>query len=97
MEKYIANYKVFIFPDRETGNGKDGFTAYVPKLDIADSGYSVEEALGNVHSLIKFHLESLIAEKGPIPAPDSEETLVTSALIELSPARARQFQTLVAV
>ena len=97
MEKYVANYKVFIFPDRETGNGKYGFTAYVPKLDIADSGYTIEEALVNIHSLIKFHLESLIAEKEQIPAPDSEETLVTSALIELSPAHVRQFQALVAV
>lgn len=95
MEKLVASYKVFIFPDRETGDGKRGFTAYVPKLGIADDGYTIEEALKNIHSLIKFHLESLIAEAEPIPAPDSEEALVTSARVKLSPVQARKFQTLV--
>lgn len=94
MEKTVAHYKVFIAKDRETGNGKLGFVAYVPKLGIADDGYTVEEALANVQSLIKFHLNCLIEEGESIPAPDEEGTLVTSATVKLTPAKARKFWSL---
>jgi len=97
MEKSVAHYKVFISKDRETGNGKPCFTAYVPKLGIADGGYTVEETLKNVHNLIKFHLDCLIEEREYIPNPDFEEdTLITSATVKLTPAKARKFWSLAA-
>lgn len=83
MIKTTLHYKVLITPDRQTGTEKPGFTAYVPKLGIADDGYTVEEALKNVRLLIKFHLESLISENDPIPSPDPDDSLITTASVEL--------------
>lgn len=83
MEKNILSYKVFISKDKQTGTGRVGFVAYVPKLGIADDGHTVEEALKNVHSLIKFHLESLLDEGETLPSADSEESFVTSATVIL--------------
>lgn len=97
MAKVIPYYKVFITPDFETGDGRSGFVACVPKLGIADDGATVEEALANVRSLIKFHLECLIAEGEAIPAPDAEDSFVTSATVNLSAGQARKFQELASV
>lgn len=94
MEEYLANYRVIIEPDEETGTGKPGFTAYVPKLGIADSGYTVEEALKNIRSLIKFHIESLILENELIPASDSEESFVTNTKIKFSTKQTRKIKFL---
>lgn len=83
MSKTTVSYKIFITPDRQTGNGKEGYTVFVPKLGIADDGYTIEEALKNIRSLIKFHLNCLIREGEPIPAPDTEDSLVTTASVEV--------------
>ncbi|MCG2685776.1 type II toxin-antitoxin system HicB family antitoxin [Candidatus Parcubacteria bacterium] len=69
MEKYIADYRVVIEPDEELSTGKPGFTAYVPKLGIADSGYTVEEALANVTEGISCWIEALLSDGVPIPTP----------------------------
>lgn len=91
----MANYRVIIEPDWQTGTGKPGFTAYVPKLGIADDGYTVEEALKNIRSLIKFHLECLIEEGADIPQPDYQEAFITTTSVPLSPRYAKKFQRLV--
>jgi len=95
MEKRVANYKVFITKDQETGSQKTLFVALVPKLGTADDGQTIEEALTNIKSLIKFHLECLIDENQPIPAPDSEETLITSTSITLSPEKLEKYRVLI--
>ena len=81
MEKSVLKYKVFISKDHQTGTDKPGYTAYVPKLGIADDGFTVEESLRNVQSLIRFHLDCLVEEGKEIPAPDDEESFVTSAAV----------------
>lgn len=90
----MANYRVIIEPDEETGNGKSGFTAYVPKLGIADSGYTVEEAMENIRSLLKFHLECLIKEGVEIPTSDHQDAFVTNTSVTLAPRYAKRFQQL---
>lgn len=83
MDKSVFQYKVLISKDIQTGTGKSGFTAYVPKLGIADDGFTVEEALRNARTLIRFHLDCLIEEGKEIPAPDGEDSFVTSAAVTL--------------
>lgn len=93
MEKYIANYRVIIEPDEELGTGKPGFTAYVPKLGIADSGYSVEETLKNVTEGIACFVESLLQDGESIPVPDRvEEDLVTTVSFVIPTRLRRQYQ-----
>ncbi len=93
MGKYIANYRVIIEPDEELGTGKSGFTAYVPKLGIADSGYSVEEALKNVTEGIACFVEALLKDGASIPIADRvEEDLVTTASFVIPTHLRRQYQ-----
>ena len=84
MERRKATYKVIISPDTQTGTGTDGFTAFVPKLGIADDGYTIEEALANVKELAKFHIKCLVNEGQIIPAPDTEQSFVTSAVFDVT-------------
>ena len=80
MSKTIVSYKIFIAPDRSAYGQKSGFTAYAPRLGIADDGRTVEEALKNIRALIKFHLDCLVHEGETIPTPDPEDAFVTTTL-----------------
>lgn len=84
MEKVVLNYRVIIEPDKRTGTGKPCFTAYCPKLGIADDGDTVEEALAAIQEGIKCYLEALIKDGEEIPPADNiEEGLVTSTKVTL--------------
>lgn len=87
MSKTTLTYKVVVAPDCQTGGKKRGYTAFVPKLGIADDGITIEEALNNVRETMQFHVDSLIKEGCRIPAPDSDEALVTNAVVDV-PAKA---------
>lgn len=82
MEKHVLNYRVIIEPDERTGTNESCYTAYCPKLGIADDGDTIEEALLSIQEGIQCYLESLIKDRQPIPAPDKiEEGLVTSTKV----------------
>ena len=84
MEKIILNYRVIIEPDERTGANEPCFTAYCPKLGIADSGDTIEEALASIKEGIQCYLEALVKDGEEIPAPDNiEEGLVTSTKVAL--------------
>ena len=84
MEKAGLNYRVIIEPDERTGTNEPCFTAYCPKLGIADSGDSVEEVLASINEGIRCYLEALVKDGKEIPSPDNiEEGLVTSTKISL--------------
>lgn len=84
MEKVVLNYRVIIEPDKRTGTGEACFTAYCPKLNIADDGDTVEEALSAIQEGIKCYLEALIKDGLEIPPADNiEEGLVTSTKVTL--------------
>lgn len=84
MEKIVLNYRVIIEPDKRTGTGKICFTAYCPKLGIADDGDTVEEALSSIQDGIKCYLEALIKDGVEVPQPDNiKEGLVTSTKVSL--------------
>lgn len=62
METKILNYRIIIEPDTETGTEKPGFSALCPTLGIAADGDTIEEALIEIKSLIRFHLKCLNEE-----------------------------------
>ena len=77
----VFNYQVIVYSDRTVGSNKPCFTAYCPILEIADSGKTIDEALNNIKSLIRFHLACLKKEKSPIPkgfAMKGEEVITTA-------------------
>lgn len=61
---------------------KDGFFVYCPSLQGCYSqGKTHEEAIKNIRNAIKLHLEDRIAEREPIPSPQSIS--VTSLTVAL--------------
>ena len=77
----VFDYQVIVYSDRTVGSNKPCFTAYCPILEIADSGKTIDEALNNIKSLIRFHLACLKKEKSPIPkgfAMKGEEVITTA-------------------
>ena len=84
MEKTVLNYRVIIEPDKRTGTNEPCFSAYCPKLGVADDGDSVDEALSAIQEGIQCYLEALIKEDKEVPPPDNiEEGLVTSTKVSL--------------
>jgi len=81
----VFNYQVIVYSDQTVGSNKVCFTAYCPILEIADSGKTIDEALNNIKSLIRFHLECLKKEKSPIPKGLAiKEEVVTTAKVSIA-------------
>ena len=84
METKILNYRIIVEPDTETGTGKAGFTAFCPRLGVADDRDSIEEALNNVHGAITAFVESLIADNKPVSVDKTEKQMVTTTQITVN-------------
>ena len=81
METKVLNYRVIIEPEKM--GRKTVFNAFCPTLGVADFGNSVEEAFGRIQKLIKFHVESLVADKQPVPLPDTEREFISIARVRV--------------
>jgi len=58
------------------------FSAYVPDLPgCVATGATQEEVVGEMRAAISFHLESMIAQNEPIPAPLCSATVVDVAAV----------------
>ena len=68
METKVLNYRVIVKPDKQTGTGKPGYTAFCPTLGVADDADTIEQAIKNVRAAIKAYVNSLVADKLPVPA-----------------------------
>lgn len=84
MKKQILDYTVIIRPDERTGTNQKCYSAYCPALGLSDDGDTIEAALKNIKSLIKFHLECLIKENAEVPLPDTSEFTVSLAKIPIT-------------
>ena len=84
MDTKVLNYRIIIEPDKQTGTNKPGFTAYCPTLGVADDGDTIDEAIKNVKDAIKTYVDSLIADKVPVPVDKTETDLVTTTQIEVT-------------
>ncbi len=58
MQKQVLNYRIIIEPEKM--GRKTAYNAYCDTLGLADYGYSVEEAIKNIKSLMKFHIKCLL-------------------------------------
>lgn len=84
METKILNYRIIVEPDKQTGTGKSGYTAYCPTLGVADDGDTIEKAIENVRGAVKAYVDSLIEDKLPVPIDEPEKDIVTTTQINIS-------------
>jgi len=83
MDTKVLNYRIVVEPDKQTGTGKLGYTAYCPTLGIADDGATIEEAIENVRGAIRAYVDSLVEDKIPIPVDYPDRDIVTTAQVSI--------------
>lgn len=79
----VLNYRVIVEPDQRTGTGEACFFVYCPKLDVADEGDTIEEALASIKEAIELKLEVMSDEGETIPM-EKEDVMFTSVSIPMS-------------
>lgn len=87
MEKHILNYRVIIEPEKV--GKKTVYNAYVPTLEIADYGDSIEEVLKSIKDGIQLAIECMREEHKEVPHDNTEEQFITVVRIssnKFSPA-----------
>ena len=83
----ILNYRV-IAEKEQYENSTPAYVTYVPTLGISDYGPTLEKALDSTQKMIKFHIECLIDEGEPVPAPDNPNNIfVTISEVTISPKK----------
>lgn len=82
MQAQILNYRIIIEPEKM--GRKTVYNAYCPTLGVADWGDSVEEAIKNIQSLMKFHIECLLEDKVEVPVDNLEKEIVASTKISIT-------------
>lgn len=81
MQTQVLNYRIIIEPEKM--GRKTVYNAYCPTLGVADWGSSVEEAIKNIQSLIKFHIECLLEDKTEVPVDNLDKEIVASTKISI--------------
>lgn len=81
MQTQILNYRIIIEPEKM--GRKTVYNAYCPTLKVADYGDSVEEAIKNIQSLMKFHIECLLEDKAEVPVDNLDKEIVASTKISI--------------
>lgn len=81
MQTNVLNYRIIVTPDKQTGTGKAGFTALCPTLGVADDGDTIDEAIQHVKEAIQTYVDSLVADKQPVPTDDPGHDVVTTTQI----------------
>lgn len=85
MQTKVLNYRIIIEPEKM--GKKTVYNAYCPTLGLADYADSIEEAIINIQSLIKFHIESLLEDGLEIPEENTEKELITSTKVSINGSR----------
>lgn len=81
MQKQVLNYRIIIEPEKM--GKKVVYNAYCDTLGLADYGDSVEEAMKNIKSLIKFHIECLLEDGLEVPRENTEKELIASTKVSI--------------
>ena len=81
MQAKILSYRIIIEPEKQ--GKKIVYNAYAPSLGLADYGDSIDEAIKNIKSLIKFHVECLLEEGLEIPQENTTEEIITSTKVSI--------------
>ncbi len=81
MQKQILNYRIIIEPEKQ--GKKTAYNAYCPVLGLADWGSSIDEAVKNIQSLVKFHVECLLKDGLEVPEENTFEELIMSTQVSI--------------
>lgn len=84
MQTKVLNYRTII--EAEKMGKKTVYNAYCPVLGLADYGDSIDEAIKNIQSLIKFHIESLLEDGLEVPTENTEQEIITSTKVLIKEA-----------
>ena len=84
MDTKVLNYRIIVEPDKQTGNGKPGYTAYCPTLGVADDGDTIDKAISNLKDAIETYVESLISDKIPVPVDKTDSDIITTTQINVT-------------
>ncbi len=87
MQTKILNYRIIIEPEKQ--GKKTVYNAYCPTLGVADYGNSIDQAIKNIKSLFKFHVESLLAEGLEVPQENTTEEIITSTTVSIQGSGSR--------
>src|SRR3989344_6959551 len=81
MQKQILNYRIIIEPEKM--GRKTVYNAYCPTLGVADWGDSIDNAIKNIRSLIKFHIECLLEDGVEVPTENVDQEIFTSTKVSI--------------
>ena len=81
MQKQVLNYRIIIEPEKM--GKKVVYNAYCDTLGLADYADSVDEAIKNIKSLIKFHIKCLLEGGIEVPTENAAEELITSTKVSI--------------
>ncbi len=88
-EAKVLNYRVIIEKEHYD-DGTPVYTAYVPTLDIADYGDTVDKVLLSLKDGIELAIECLVDEGKNVPVDNFEETILVNTQVPV-PAGVRVF------
>ena len=81
MQKKVLDYRIIIEPEKM--GRKTVYNAYCDTLGLADYGNSIDEAIKNIKSLIKFHIVCLLVDGVEVPTENAGEELITSTKVSI--------------
>lgn len=81
MQNKVLNYRIIIEPEKM--GRRTVYNAYCSTLGLADYGYSIDEAVSNIRSLIKFHVESLLEDHQEVPTENTDQEIITSTKVSI--------------
>lgn len=88
-ETKVLNYRVIIEKEYYE-DGTPVYTAYVPTLDIADYGDTVDKVLESLKDGIELAIECLVDEGKVVPVDNFEENIIVNTQVPI-PAGVRVF------
>ncbi|MBU0569874.1 type II toxin-antitoxin system HicB family antitoxin [Patescibacteria group bacterium] len=86
MKAKVLNYRIIVSPDKQTGTGKVGFTAFCPTLGVADDGDTIEESLENIKEAIQIYVNSLVEDRKSVPVDQPQRDIVTTTQVSAPPS-----------
>lgn len=81
MQKQVLNYRIIIEPEKM--GKKVVYNAYCPTLGLADYADSIDQAVKNIQSLIKFHIKCLLEDGIEVPTENTEQELIMSTKVSI--------------
>ena len=81
-EAQVLNYRVIIEKEHYE-DGTPVYTAYVPTLDIADYGSTIDKVLESIKDGIELAIECLIDEGKAVPVDNFEENIIVNTQVPI--------------